>query len=121
MRTEKGVIRNIRKLRELRLLTREQMAAELELSVSGYGRLERGEIDLTLSRMRRIAEILNVNISELLDFEPATVLTKSRKKSNPDAAAAEDAKYMEYREKYITMLEMELERLREEIRELKRS
>jgi len=120
MRIEKRVIRNIRKLRELRLMSREQMAAELSLSISGYGRLERGEIDLTLSRMKRIADILNVNLTELLDFEPTAVLQK--KKPVPDAPEAlpEDERNRYYREKYISMLEAELDRLREEVRELRK-
>lgn len=121
MRIEKRVIRNIRKLRELRLLSREQMANELSLSISGYGRLERGEIDLTLTRMKRIADILNVNLTELLEFDPSTVLHKNNGKSKPDFTLSEDEKQLYYREKYISMLEMELERLREENRELKRN
>lgn len=121
MRIEKRVIRNIRKLRELRLLSREQMANELSLSISGYGRLERGEIDLTLTRMKRIADILNVNLTELLEFDPSTVLHKSNGTAKPQFTLSEDEKQLYYREKYISMLEMELERLREENRELRKT
>jgi transcriptional regulator with XRE-family HTH domain len=120
MRIEKRVIRNIRKLRELRLMSREQMAAELSLSISGYGRLERGEIDLTLSRMKRIADILNVNLTELLDFEPTAVLQKKKSVSETLEPPAEDERNGYYREKYISMLESELDRLRQEVRELRK-
>jgi transcriptional regulator with XRE-family HTH domain len=119
MRIEKRVIRNIRKLRELRLMSREQMAAELSLSISGYGRLERGEIDLTLSRMKRIADILNVNLNELLDFEPTTVLQKKPNLEKREVLA-EDERNQYYRERYILMLESELDRLRQEVRELRK-
>jgi transcriptional regulator with XRE-family HTH domain len=121
MEIENRVILNVRKLRELRLLSRAQMANELSLSLSGYGRLERGEIDLTLSRLKRIADILNVNITELFDFEPATVLQKDKSVQASKTSNSSDEKQQHYREKYVAMLEMELERLREENRELRKA
>ena len=97
------------------------MANELSLSLSGYGRLERGEIDLTLSRLKRIADILNVNITELFDFEPATVLQKNGGMQTAKTSHKLDEMQQLYREKYVAMLEMELERLREENRELRKA
>jgi transcriptional regulator with XRE-family HTH domain len=120
MRIEKRVIRNIRKLRELRLMSREQMAAELSLSISGYGRLERGEIDLTLGRMKRIADILNVHLTELLDFEPTAVLQKKKPVADKKEPLPEDERNQYYRERYISMLESELDRLRKELSELRK-
>jgi len=121
MKIEKRVIRNIRKLRELRLLSREQMALELSLSLSGYGRLERGETDLTLTRLKLISDILNVDITELFEFDPSAVLQRKKANTKPDQVNPSEEKQQQYREKYIAMLEMELERLREENRELKKS
>ena len=121
MEIEERVILNIRKLRELRMMSRAEMANELALSLSGYGRLERGEIEMTLTRLKNIAEILNVNIAELFDFEPSDVLKKNLDKTQKFGPNSPKDLQQHYREKYVAMLEMELERLRQENRELKKA
>lgn len=60
------VYENIRKIRELMGLTREHVASELKMSPSGYGKIERGEVDLTISRLFHIAEVFNVPPSSIL-------------------------------------------------------
>lgn len=50
-------------------LTRDFVAGEMEMSTSGYGKIERGEIDLTISKIARIASILGISISDLLFFD----------------------------------------------------
>jgi len=65
----KNIYMNIKKIRELKNLTRDYVAAELEMSTSGYGKIERGEIDLTVSKLYKIASILNVSITDLLFFD----------------------------------------------------
>ena len=67
------VYRTIRQFRELRKLTREDMAAELELSISAYGKLERGETELSLSKLYRIAEVFETDIANILNFKPSMV------------------------------------------------
>lgn len=72
------VCENIRKIRELSGLTREFVASELNLSPSGYGKIERGEVDLTISRLFEIAEVLKVSPSSLI-FLDFTVLFINQK------------------------------------------
>lgn len=57
---------NIRRIRELMGLTREHVASELNMSPSGYGKIERGEVDLTISRLLDISKVLNVSTTSLL-------------------------------------------------------
>lgn len=57
---------NIRKIRELKNLTREYVAAELNMSCSGYGKIERGEVDLTVSKLYKISNVLDVSPSSIL-------------------------------------------------------
>ena len=59
----------IRKLREIRNLTQQHMAESLGLSLSGYGKIERSETDLSISRLGQIAEVLGVDISTILNFD----------------------------------------------------
>ncbi len=65
---------NIRKIRELRNYTQEYMADQLGLSVSGYGKIERSDSDINLSRITQIAEILNVSRTALLEFNSDDML-----------------------------------------------
>lgn len=65
---------NIRKLRELKNYTQAYMADELNLSLSGYGKLERGEIDLTISRLEKIASILATDLNTIINFNSDDLL-----------------------------------------------
>lgn len=62
------VYKNIKRIRELKDLTREYVAAELNMSTSGYGKIERGEVDLTLSKLIQIANVLEVSIEFIFKF-----------------------------------------------------
>lgn len=54
-------------MRVSRELSQENMAAELGLSIGAYSNIERGITDISVSRLYRIAEILNANVFDLLD------------------------------------------------------
>lgn len=62
------VYKNIKRIRELKDLTREYVAAELNMSTSGYGKIERGEVDLTLTKLIQIANVLEVSIEFIFKF-----------------------------------------------------
>lgn len=59
---------NIKKIRELKNLTREFVADEINMSTSGYGKIERGEVDLTLSKLDKIARVFNVSVDFIFKF-----------------------------------------------------
>lgn len=104
---------NIKKFRELKNVTRETLAAELSMSISGYSKVERGEIDLTLSRIQKIAQFLGVDISQILNFDATQIFNVSNNKLVQGLGAkAENMSFYgdEYKEKYIKMLEAEIER-----------
>lgn len=61
--------RNIRKIRELKSLTREYVAEEVKMSMSGYGKIERGEVDLTISKLIEISKVLDVSVEFILKFD----------------------------------------------------
>jgi transcriptional regulator with XRE-family HTH domain len=50
----------------------------MEMSTSGYGKIERGEIDLTISKIARIAGILGISVSELLFFDISLIFNASK-------------------------------------------
>lgn len=55
----------IRSIRELNKLTQEDMAEKLSISVNGYSKIERGLSKLTLDKLHQIADIFNINVSDL--------------------------------------------------------
>lgn len=63
------VYENIRKIRELKNLTREHVAAELKMSPSGYGKIERGDVDLTVSKLIEISKVLDVSTEFIFKFD----------------------------------------------------
>ena len=56
----------IRSLREFKKITQEELAEKLAMSTSGYSKIERGETRLDIERLQRIANILEVNVFDLM-------------------------------------------------------
>lgn len=65
----KIISENIRTIREMKNLTRDFVAGEMEMTTSGYGKIERGEIDITISKISRLAAIFEISIYDLLFFD----------------------------------------------------
>ncbi len=55
-------------MRQHRKISQEKMAEQLGMSVNNYSSIERGKVDLNISRLEEIASILQVNLFELLNF-----------------------------------------------------
>lgn len=107
-------IENIKKFRELKNLTRDQLAEKLEMSVSGYSKLERGEVDISLNKLYKIAEALEVSVSQILSFDASQIFNVSNNNNISGIGVKEFYYYNDhYKDKYIKMLEMELERLKQ--------
>jgi len=60
------IFENIKKIRELKNLTREFVSQKLNMSSNNYGRIERGEVDLTISKLYKISDVLSVSVHDLL-------------------------------------------------------
>ncbi|MEO8173391.1 MAG: helix-turn-helix transcriptional regulator [Sediminibacterium sp.] len=59
---KKQIGTRIRKLREAKDYTQDNMAAELEITAGAYAKIERGETDPSATRLLKIAEILEVDV-----------------------------------------------------------
>jgi transcriptional regulator with XRE-family HTH domain len=110
---------NIKRYRELKGLTREVVAGELEMSVSGYSKIERGEIDLTITKLQRISDILGVSASDILNFDVTNVFNISNNQQVQGLGSKESNitnnlnKVDDYTQKYIKMLEEKIQGLEE--------
>lgn len=69
---------NLRRLRKEKGLSQEQLAIDSDIPINQVGRIERAEINTTLSTMRAISKALSIHISELFDFEEKTSLKTKR-------------------------------------------
>jgi len=58
----------LRELRKLKNLSQEELAWKAGFELSQVGRIERGEINTSISHLSKLAEVLEVLPKELLDF-----------------------------------------------------
>ena len=59
----------IRDIREDADLTQQQMAALIPMNQSNYSKIERNVQDPSMFQLKRIAEILNLDLNELFDLK----------------------------------------------------
>ena len=60
------IVSNIRKIREFRNYTQDYLAAKLKISQNAYSKIELGYSSITLDRLINIAEILEVDLADLI-------------------------------------------------------
>src|SRR5688572_8086735 len=60
----------IRKYRQLKDMKQSYISRMLGISVSAYGKIERGETHLTITRLTEIGEFLGFSVQEILQPEP---------------------------------------------------
>ncbi len=66
------ILNRIIEYRKAKGLVQKQMADKLEIAQVNYGKIENGKTELTLDRLLKIADILEVSVNELInpDFNP---------------------------------------------------
>jgi transcriptional regulator with XRE-family HTH domain len=109
----KQAIENIKKFRELKNMTRDEIAERLEMSLSGYSKLERGDVELTVSKLYKIAEVLEVEVSQILNFDASKIFNiNDYGVANVEIQSQTNNYSDTYKDKYIQLLEAEVERLK---------
>jgi len=61
-----SVNEKIRKVRESKAWSQEQMAEKLNMSLNGYAKIERGETKLYLDKLEQIAQVFDIDVVELI-------------------------------------------------------
>ena len=61
---------NLKQIRMSKKISQEILAYSADIPISQVGRIERGEINTTISTIKVIANALNIPLKELFDFEP---------------------------------------------------
>lgn len=63
----------IRLMRELHQFSQEEMAEKMNMSPSGYAKIERGDTKLQYDKLVQIAQIFNMNITDLVDTDKGVI------------------------------------------------
>jgi len=108
----------IKKLRELKNYTQQHIADQLNLSLSGYGKIERNETDISISRLEEIANILGVDVNTVLSFDEKHIFNMN---NNQTANGIVQNQYMnptELIDQIINQYKEENQYLKELVREL---
>ena len=72
----------IRVMRELSQLSQEDMAERMNMSPSGYAKIERGQTRLQYDKLVRIAQIFNMNLSYLVDDDKGVMFFMNENRDN---------------------------------------
>ena len=114
---------NVKKYREQKDLSRQIVAREMQMSLSGYSKIERDEVDLTISRVEKIAQVLGVHISQILNIDATQIYNVSGNQFAQGLVGAKSDNMNfyadEYKDKYIKMLEEQITKLKLQIKSKK--
>ncbi|TGY48561.1 XRE family transcriptional regulator [Rodentibacter caecimuris] len=68
-----SVNEKIRKIREARGWSQEQMAEKLNMSLNGYAKIERGESKIYLYKLEQIAHVFDIDVVELMQSDGKSI------------------------------------------------
>jgi len=124
-----SVNEKIRLIRETKGLAQEQVAEKLGVSATAYGDFERGDNDPKLSKLKKMAEIFEMPLSDLIDLSDKGTLNinfykKGKQRDvyfgSSNTELKEQLLINELQKKELAMKDRETENLREIIALLKR-
>lgn len=67
----------IRKVRELKGIPMKEMAEKLGMAISGYSKIERGEVNINIDKLTEIATVMELTPEELMSFDDKIVFQNS--------------------------------------------
>jgi transcriptional regulator with XRE-family HTH domain len=64
---------NIKTIREIKNLTQEYMARQLQMSVANYCNIEGGKTNVSIADLRKIANVLEVSCEQIFSLSPTQI------------------------------------------------
>ena len=116
------IIKKISEIRNRKGFSYENMAHDLDLSVSAYRKIETGETKLTVERLVDISKILETSLDEFLDVNSQKNFNQEIKEQSTGYQGVDNRVYHEYSEvskKLIEVYEKQIEELKKEVEALK--
>lgn len=111
----KKIGERIRRIRVSKDYTQENLAEELGMTKSAFSKIERGETDANVSRLLRIAEILEVNVCDFFEEQPR--IAQFHDQQNPYGYASKQE--VEQLSRSIQALLREIEKMKLELQQSK--
>ncbi len=118
----------IKFFRTLKGWTQEDMAEKLNMSVTGYGNIERGDTNVSLLKLEEVARVLGIELQELFSSTGKVLISFGEKNNNSNEYQiinSQDNSELEFiikqQNKEITLLQKRIEDLEEIIKLLKRT
>ncbi len=68
-----SVHEKIRFIRRAKGLSQDEMAEKLDMCLNAYGNLERGDSELTISRLEQVAQVFEMSVPDLFGFDEKNV------------------------------------------------
>lgn len=106
------ILKKIREVRRQKGLSHENMAHELDISPSAYNKMERSETTLSLERLLKIKQILDLPFSDLFEIKTGDTYNQDLKDSSIGSV---QNLYQETNDKFILSLQEEILFLREQL------
>lgn len=71
-----NVGKNIKQIRELKNFTQTFVAEKLNMSIGGYSKIESGQSEITISKLKQVADILETDINTILNFDTKNIFNQ---------------------------------------------
>ncbi len=126
--------KKLKLIRSLKSWTQEDVADKLGISTHAYAKIERGETDVNLSRLQQIAEVMEIELSQLFGLDEKNVFNLTGDQNgdhnnqcidnnwNVNSPSTEQIEYKHKLEKANLIIEQqqkEIDYLKKEIDDLK--
>ena len=69
-----SVNEKVRLFRELNQWSQEEMAERMNMSVAGYAKIERGETNISLHKLKQIASVLRIDLLDLVSTHDLSLI-----------------------------------------------
>lgn len=109
-------------MREKNKLSQEEVAEKLNMSPSGYAKIERGETKLYLEKLEQIAQVFNIDMTDLINNKNICFLINENSQSSSNYYNSDDTLIIEneklkislsFQEKIIEQQKSEIALLKE--------
>lgn len=95
--------KRIKFIREFRNYSQEYMAFRLGISQNAYSRIELGKSKLTVEKAKLIAEIFDLDLSELLNENASFIISDEIDEINPNTNSDMEEQIIHYQERIKTL------------------
>lgn len=91
---KKNFGQRIRKIRQKRNLSQEELAEKIDIAVNNMGKIERGESFVTAVTLEKLAQVLDVKVEDFFKFDSILSIKEMKKELNLDNMSDNEIKQL---------------------------